>query len=252
MSKKNLIRIIIIGLFLAFIFSACSTQQEVRGARDGQPVVHTGNNDEKNYGNQGQGFEAHAENSENGSGYYQSTDIDLSEEEIADLLFMREEEKLARDVYAYLYTQWNLPVFQSIAQSEQNHMDSILELLDAYGLEDPVAQTASGEFVNSDLQGLYDSLIARGEQSLEDALRVGALIEEVDILDLVDAIEHTDKADIERVYSNLLFGSENHLRSFTSQLSRHVGVTYEPVQLDQETYQGIIADQAGQRGRPNN
>jgi hypothetical protein len=88
--------------------------------------------------------------------------------------------------------------------------------------------------------------------SLEQALRVGALIEEVDILDLEDALTQTEKADIVRVYSNLLSGSENHLRSFTSQLSRQLGITYEPVQLDQEHYQQIISDQPGRRGRAGN
>jgi hypothetical protein len=152
----------------------------------------------------------------------------------------------------YLYTKWNLSIFQSILQSEQKHMDAILELLTVYNIDDPAAAMVAGEFTNSDLQNLYNTLITQGQVSLEQALRVGALIEEVDILDLEDALTQTEKADIVRVYSNLLSGSENHLRSFTSQLSRQLGITYEPVQLDQEHYQQIISDQPGRRGRAGN
>jgi hypothetical protein len=127
-------------------------------------------------------------------------------------------------------------------------MDAILELLTVYNIDDPAAAMVAGEFTNSDLQNLYNTLITQGQVSLEQALRVGALIEEVDILDLEDALTQTEKADIVRVYSNLLSGSENHLRSFT----RHLGITYEPVQLDQEHYQLIISDQPVMRGRAGN
>ncbi|MDP2030099.1 MAG: DUF2202 domain-containing protein [Thiobacillus sp.] len=49
-----------------------------------------------------------------------------------DLLFMREEEKLARDVYLTLYETWGLAVFSNIASSEQSHMDALLKLLRTY------------------------------------------------------------------------------------------------------------------------
>lgn len=101
----------------------------------------------------------------------------LSEAEIAGLVYMREEEKLAQDVYLALYAEWGLPIFQNIANSEQTHTDAVKTLLDRYGVEDPAVETAAGEFVNADLQALYDQLTALGEQSLGDALKVGATIE---------------------------------------------------------------------------
>ncbi|HAF61935.1 MAG TPA: hypothetical protein DCK95_06375 [Anaerolineaceae bacterium] len=249
MKTKKYFLITIAVTAMAFLSVACSAQ--TGGNYQGNvPVVHT----ENNVGRNGayQGAEVHQEYPSSGEGLFHPTDAKLTDAEIADLLFMREEEKMARDIYASLYSQWGLPVFQSIAQSEQNHMDSILELLAAYDLDDPAAQTNAGEFINSDLQQLYDTLVSRGQSSLEEALRVGALIEEVDILDLQDAIQNTDKADIVHVYSNLMFGSENHLRSFTGQLTRQVGVTYEPLYLDQESYQQIITKQPSGRGRAGN
>ncbi len=139
----------------------------------------------------------------------------LSDEEAASLLFMREEEKLAHDVYVTLYDQWGLRVFSNIAASEQKHTDAVAALLEAYGLEDPTAGNGVGEFTNPALQALYDELVAQGSVSAAEALKVGVAIEELDISDLEQRIAETDNADIQLLYSNLLAGSENHLRAFS-------------------------------------
>jgi len=175
---------------------------------------------------------------------------DLSEEEAAALLFMREEEKLAHDVYLTLYEEWGLPIFQNISQSEQAHMEAIKTLLDRYGLQDP-ASNPLGVFTNPDLQRLYDELAARGGQSLADALKVGAAIEEIDILDLQERLAQSDKADIQQVFNNLLKGSQNHLRSFVSTLSTQSGETYQPQYLEAQAYQDILGAQSG-RGAGGN
>jgi len=169
-----------------------------------------------------------------------SAAIGLTEIESEGLIFMREEEKLARDVYLTLYNQWDLNVFQNIAASEQTHTDAVKTLLDQYGLEDPMVNDEIGVFINSDLQALYDQLIAQGIQSLEDALKVGGAIEEIDILDLEKYIAQTDNPNIHLVYENLLKGSRNHLRSFVSTMQRQTGTTYQPQYLPEEEYQTII------------
>jgi len=176
-----------------------------------------------------------------------STDA-LSAEERAGILFMREEEKLARDVYLTLYEQWGIPIFQNIANSEATHMDAVGSLIDRYRLEDPAAGKEIGEFADATLQELYDGLTDEGGQSLAAALRVGAAIEEIDILDLENHIVETDKADIILVYENLLKGSRNHLRSFVSTLQRQEGESYSPQYLDQAAYDTIITTPT-ERGR---
>jgi hypothetical protein len=165
----------------------------------------------------------------------------LTASEEASLVYMREEEKLARDVYTALYDLWGLPVFQNIANSEQAHMDSILYLLDQYGVADPVAANGAGEFSNSELQTLYDDLVAEGANSIVDALTVGAKIEEIDILDLQAELDETGNEYIIQVYSNLLAGSENHLRSFVLTLERQNGEIYGPYYLGSEAYDAIMA-----------
>ncbi len=170
----------------------------------------------------------------------------LSDAERADLLFMREEEKLARDVYLALYEQHGLKIFQNIAASEQTHTNAILNLLDTYGLADPVGANPPGEFVNQDLQALYDQLVATGSQSLVEALRVGTAIEEIDILDLDEAIARTTHADILQVYQRLEAGSENHLRAFIRVLERQTGEAYQPQYLEPAAYKAIVNSSSSQ------
>jgi len=177
----------------------------------------------------------------------------LTEIEAEGLLFMREEEKLARDVYLTLYDMWNINIFKNIAASEQTHTDAVKTLLDQYGLEDPMVDDERGVFENDDLQALYDQLIAQGSQSLEEAFKVGGAIEEIDILDLEEYIAQTDNADIQMVYENLLKGSRNHLRAFVTTLQRQTGTTYQPQYMPEDAYQTIVgsAVERGGNGQGN-
>jgi len=144
----------------------------------------------------------------------------LTQAEIAGLIFMREEEKLARDSYLTLYAKWHMPIFSKIASSEVMHMSRVKDLLDRYGLPDPAAGKPVGAFTDPVLQQLYDDLIARGSQSPTEALKVGVLIEEVDIRDLQHYLSLTKKADITNVYTALMNASYHHLSAFNSQLGR--------------------------------
>ncbi|MBT8045655.1 MAG: DUF2202 domain-containing protein [Pontiella sp.] len=162
----------------------------------------------------------------------------LSQTEAADLLFMREEEKLARDVYITLYAEWGNRVFDNISQSEQKHTDAVLGLINKYGLDDPALEF--GYFADSELQELFNTLVAAGLQSQLDALMVGALIEEVDMEDIVAAMERTDEADILTVYGNLLAGSENHLSAFVRNIEAITGEAYVAQWISQEEVDAIL------------
>ena len=140
----------------------------------------------------------------------------LTDAEKANLMHMREEEKLARDVYNKFYELYNMPVFRNIAISEQRHMDAVLNLITGYGLTDTVAGKGPGEFTPA-FQPLYDELTAKGT-NLTEALKVGVEIEELDIADLEKAIDATEVPNLLRVYNNLLAASRNHLAAFSSKL----------------------------------
>ncbi|RLJ17004.1 ferritin [bacterium endosymbiont of Escarpia laminata] len=171
----------------------------------------------------------------------------LSDAEEANLLFMREEEKLARDVYRTLSKQWSQPVFYNISTSEQRHMDSLAVLLNRYALLDPVIDDSVGVFVNPELAALYTALTTEGAESLIAALIVGAKIEEIDILDLQRAIAESTHPDLIQVYENLMRGSRNHLRAFVRQIEG-LGVAYESQMMEQSDVD-MILDSPMERGR---
>lgn len=163
----------------------------------------------------------------------------LNTDEIKSLTYMREEEKMARDVYAVLYDKWNIQIFANIGESEQKHMDAVLQLLTRYNLPDPVGSNGVGVFTNTTLQRLYNDLIAQGLTSLTQALKVGATIEDLDIFDLETALTKIDNQDIRTIYSNLTRASRNHLRAFYSNLESS-GEIYAAQFISQDQFDAII------------
>ncbi len=159
-----------------------------------------------------------------------STIMPLSQAERDDLSLMREEEKIARDVYLRLYDRWRIPPFGNISGSEQVHMDGILALLERHGLPDPVQGLGIGQFHDQEMQALHDRLLAQGLRSLEDAIQVGLLIEELDIADLRAAAARTDKPEVLAIYADLEQGSRNHLRAFYRWMQK-LNTNYVPTHL---------------------
>ncbi|MBN2132295.1 MAG: DUF2202 domain-containing protein [Sedimentisphaerales bacterium] len=162
----------------------------------------------------------------------------LSEAEIADVLFMREEEKLARDVYLALAELWDCPIFTNIAVAEQRHMDALGLLIVKHDLDDSIVDDTRGVFATPEFANLYAAYIETGSASLLDALSVGLEIEELDIEDLEQALETVQASDVQWVFENLLRGSYNHLRAF----SRAVATGGESCDLQ---------DRAGRRRGPD-
>lgn len=146
------------------------------------------------------------------------TVVPATEVETQWIVFMREEEKLARDVYRTLYERWKLPVFDRIARSEASHFTAIGTLITRYNLTDPAATDTPGQFKDPRLAALYNELTTKGGLSLKDALEVGVLIETVDIDDLAKAIPETAKYDVKRIFNNLMTASFSHLDAFESYL----------------------------------
>jgi len=164
----------------------------------------------------------------------------LSVSEIDALTVMREEELLAKDVYELLFTLYNHQIFSNISESETQHALAVKTLLLKYGLTDPAENHVAGVFSNTDLQEIYNSLIALGTTSLISAFTVGATIEDMDIKDLENHIANdVDNLDILFVFENLEKGSRNHMRSFYRQLIIR-GETYIPQFISQEALDLII------------
>ncbi len=177
-----------------------------------------------------------------------TTPTSLDANEAEGLRYMREEEKLAHDVYLALYARWpRLSVFSNIAASEAQHTDAVLGQLQRDGLSDPAAGKAAGVFENTFLQALYNQLLVMGSASEVEALKVGCLIEETDIQDIRDKMALTDEAGILSTYQNLLCGSHNHLQSFNRVLANR-GVAYQSQVIGQDQWNAIASGSASCTG----
>ena len=163
----------------------------------------------------------------------------LNADELLSLKTMREEEKLANDVYLTLYNKWGVNIFTNIASSEQTHTNPVLTLLTKYELADPVGTNAVGVFSDTILQKLYTQLVTQGSTSTLNAFIVGATIEDLDIFDLNNWNSKVDNQDIKYVYQNLTKGSRNHMRSFYGQVTGSGG-TYSAQYISQTELDAII------------
>ncbi len=196
MKKKSFLSGAVAAIVLTVLFTACSKNPDMAG----DDLVIQGNGAQLN----------------SDAGKDCNFTAVLTDAEIAGLMHMREEEKLARDVYLEFYEIFGNVIFKNIADSEQKHMDAVLALIDGYLLNDPVAGLGVGVFTDK-FQEIYNSLIARGT-TLEEAFKVGVDIEVQDIEDLTLYLTLTEVTNLIQVYDKLLSASEKHLETFTSRL----------------------------------
>jgi len=171
--------------------------------------------------------------------------------ETTHLIFMREEEKLARDVYLTLASLYpDASTFSTIGmESEQTHTDTVRDMLAKYGIPDPNPDANNlpdsiGVFTGADygwyFTEKYLALVDRGTLGLLDALYVGAFIEELDMLDIVgcpkvivetdNGIEegqcgllYTDEPALQTMYTHLVDGSKDHLRAYVKNIETIIG-----------------------------
>ena len=174
---------------------------------------------------------------------------DLTDDEKEGIQLMREEEKLAHDVYQFLYQKWGIPIFNNISNAETQHFDAVGYLLKNFKIADP-ALSEMGKFSNHEISFLYDSLTEKGSETLIEALKVGAFIEEFDIADLQKLLALNNDSIVEGVYQNLLRGSNNHLRAFVGQLESR-NEKYEPIILSEAIFLEIVEGEH-QRGSIDN
>lgn len=165
-----------------------------------------------------------------------------------DALYMLEEERLAMEVYQAFFEKWEHHTFQNIAQAEGRHLEKVKNLLSELnpGLDLSSDDTNRGVYKNVDLQNLYNDLVKRGSISLLNALKVGAEIEEMNINDLEASISLSETEVAKTTYEKLLNASYNHLRSFVRNIEKS-GESYNPVLLDQEKFESIIAQASNQK-----
>ena len=166
----------------------------------------------------------------------------LSHQDVSWLIWMREEEKLSRDVYTNLWKKWKTQIFLDVAAVEQVHMDSIKIILEKYWIDDPVKDDTIWIFSSFAIKKLYDDFLSQWNKSLSDAFILAADAESLDILDISDLVKQTQNQDIISLYNTLIIWSRNHLRNYVKEIKNNGG-EYKPKYISQEVYDGIILSQ---------
>jgi hypothetical protein len=144
----------------------------------------------------------------------------LSEVQRSALAANAEEEKLAHDLYAEFANRYSATVFDRIAAAETMHLNAVRTLMNRYGVTDPTAGKAVGQFTTPAVQNTYNELLARGGANERAAHEVGKTVETQDIAQLRTALSGLTAPDVQRVYTHLLSASEHHLAAFETWLAR--------------------------------
>jgi hypothetical protein len=177
-------------------------------------------------------------------------DSTLSQATKDTLSYMGNEERLAHDVYLELYnyhvTAGNGEIKQltNIAtRSETTHIQTVQSLINKYDLNTSsfsnidmtelgykntsVDDMTMGIYDIQKIQDLHDALIIKGEQSVQDALEVGCMVEVTDIDDLLTDIQtakDSNASDVVTAFEFLRDGSYSHYWAFDKGL-KNMGVT---------------------------
>lgn len=158
----------------------------------------------------------------------------LDTETIHTLEYMGAEETLAYDLYNKFYELYGTKQFTNIAtNSETNHIKSVQALIRKYEItgndlyDKEIDELTPGVYGVTEVQNLYDVLLAKGVQTQQDALEVGCMVEVTDVDDLDKYIltaQNSEADDIVSVYEYLRAGSYNHYWAFDKGL-KNLGIT---------------------------
>ena len=169
-----------------------------------------------------------------------------------DLLTLAKAEKLAYDLYNELKVLYpNNPVFDHTASSELRHWTRISDLIATYdNLDDPTRDDGGtaydpGVFDDAadDFTTFYNTLIAGAGTDVLTALKVGYVVEALEILKVDVAVQSATAADISEalaVYNCLVNAEPHHLKSYNWNLLK-LGLTYD-IATASTDFTGIFTD----------
>jgi hypothetical protein len=163
------------------------------------------------------------------------------------LRFQIDEERMAGELYRTFGEKHDVRPFKNIPRAEARHRELLENLATRAGLI-PARPTTAGRYETPAIQARYDALLARGQVSLVEALKVGALVEEQDIADLRALVATTDNPELKSVVSALEQGSRHHLNAFVRNL-RARGIDYVPQVLTPAEVAEITVAAPGRSGR---
>ncbi len=165
---------------------------------------------------------------------------ELTDAQKYTLAYMWNEERMAHDLYLALNDLTPHATLYTIATtSESRHIEAVEGLIGKYDLNildteqfvggydaDALAAYDPGVYSIEEISTLYGQLYDLGDDSLEDALKAGCMVEATDIADLDRYLEVARGAeDLELVLFNLRNASYSHYAAFDTALKAQGVVT---------------------------
>jgi hypothetical protein len=169
--------------------------------------------------------------------------ITLTPAETKALINLHDNQKLSLFVYDSLFAIWGINPFGNIRSAESQHVDFLVDVAENYDvvLDKNGSTDNKPGFTTPQAETIYHESISKGSLSVIDALKRGALLEEMSLLALHEAKAVTIKSDLLHTFDILAMGSKNNLHAFNKRLKMY-GITYEPGLLDQKDFKNIISE----------
>jgi len=148
-----------------------------------------------------------------------TTTATLSEAELNDLIYLVKLEKMAYEVYTTLgQTYSTMPILGNISEAEYRHWKVLQNLFVKYSETDPTkdgeVDLGIGLYNDDDMSDAYDEAITYGGVSLLQAMETGAIIEQLELDSLNNALGRTVLPDLTTIYNNFINADGAHLTAF--------------------------------------
>lgn len=162
----------------------------------------------------------------------------LTTDEIEFIYAVREDEKLAHNLYIYFVTQYpTARQLANIGNAEINHITTIERVFTYYEIDFPTLGQP-GVFTDENRQAIYTRLTAQGS-TLHEAYQVMAALEEENIVIYSKVASELTNPNLQLIINNLAQSSENHFKVLVNQITAW-GSIYTPTLLEASQYEEIL------------
>ena len=140
----------------------------------------------------------------------------LSNFEKDGLVRLLETQKMHRDVYTWMNSQFPSSVFAGLASDDGNYMDRLSQMVDRYGITNPTLDKLPGEFEDVGVQNQYNEFVRLTAGDLE------AMVENAKVMDqeMICTVQEQQlnlcgNDDLRQIYGNLIQQSKNQLQALS-------------------------------------
>lgn len=148
----------------------------------------------------------------------------LASADVAGLLTVRAEDKAGEDAYRMFANRYGRPVFANLAASQVSQAQTITMMMSRFGVSDPTSGAPAGSFTDPTAQRMYDTMMAAGSASADQALKAMAAFEREHAADLQRLQSQTSQPDLRQMYATMMRASASHLDACNQAMDDMMGL----------------------------